>query len=34
MTAKENLESYKVVMVNFNQDLIQNTESYKKSNFY
>ena len=26
MTAKENLESYKV-MVNFNQDLIKNTET-------
>jgi hypothetical protein len=33
MTAKENLESYKV-MVNFNQDLIQNTETCKKLKLY
>ena len=33
MTAKENLESYKV-MVNFNQDLIKNTETFKKLKFY
>ena len=33
MTAKENLESYKV-MVNFNQDLIKNTEIFKKLKFY
>ena len=33
MTDKENLESYKV-MVNFNQDLIKNTETFKKLKFY
>jgi hypothetical protein len=32
MTAKENLKSYKV-MVNFNQDLIKNTETFKKIKF-
>lgn len=29
MNGKENMESYKV-MVNFNQDLIKNTETFKK----
>ena len=33
MAAKENPESYKV-MVNFNQDLIKNTETFKKLKFY
>jgi hypothetical protein len=33
MTANENMESYKV-MVNFNQDLIENTETFKKIKFY
>ena len=33
MTAKENQESYKV-MINFNQDLIKNTETFKKLKFY
>ena len=33
MTGKENLESYKV-MVNFNQDLINNTKTFKKLKFY
>jgi len=33
MNGKENLESYKV-MVNFNQDLIKNTETFKKLEFY
>ena len=32
MNSKENLESYKV-MVNFNQDLITNTETFKKLKF-
>ena len=33
MAAKENLESYKV-MVNLNQDLIKNKATFKKLNFY
>ena len=33
MNGKENMESYKV-MVNFNQDLIKNTETFKKLKFY
>ncbi len=33
MTANENMERYKV-MVNFNQDLIKNTETFKKIKFY
>ena len=33
MTAKENVESYKV-MVNLNQDLFKNTATFKKLNFY
>ena len=33
MTTTENLESYKI-MVNFQQDLIKNTETFKKLNFY
>ncbi len=33
MNSKENLESYKV-MVNFNQDLIKHTETFKKLKFY
>ena len=33
MTTTENLESYKII-VNFNQDLIKNTETFKKLNFY
>ena len=33
MNGKENLEIYKV-MANFNQDLIKNTETFKKLKFY